>query len=118
MPARARCSSCRPTPRLRSPMRLARVTPRGRGATRSMPALAIDWSHRLMRIMLKYREVAPLGDAASGLLDFAQRTRTLDVLLRDPDRAGLVLVTLDEPVVRAETSRLVSEVRARGVDIA
>jgi arsenite-transporting ATPase len=82
-----------------------------------MPALALDWSHRLMRIMLKYREVAGLGDAAQELLDFARRTRALDALLHDAARAGMVLVALDEPVVRDETTRLVSAVRARGVDV-
>ena len=82
-----------------------------------MPALALDWSHRLMRIMLKYREVAGLGDAASELLDFAKRTRMVQSLLADPARAGLLVVALDEPLVRGETARLVSRVRALGVHV-
>jgi arsenite-transporting ATPase len=82
-----------------------------------MPALALDWSHRLMRLMLKYREVTGLGDAAAELLEFARRTRALDTLLRDPARAGIVLVALDEPVVRGESERLVRELRARGTDL-
>ena len=40
-----------------------------------MPALALDWSHRLMRLMLKYREIAGLGDAAQELLEFARHAR-------------------------------------------
>src|SRR5262249_7494557 len=43
-----------------------------------MPAIALDWSHRLMRLMLKYRDVVGLGDTAHDLLDFAKRTRELD----------------------------------------
>jgi arsenite-transporting ATPase len=82
-----------------------------------MPALALEWSHQLMRLMLKYREVAGLGDAAQELLDFARRTRALDELLRDRARAGMALVALDEPVVRDETTRLVEAVRMRGVDV-
>ncbi len=66
-----------------------------------MPAIALDWTHRLMRLMLKYRDVVGLGDAAAELLDFAKRTRALDGLLHDRERAGVMLVTLDEPVVRA-----------------
>ena len=82
-----------------------------------MPAIALDWSHRLMRLMLKYREVVSLGDAAESLLAFAKRTRALDALLRDPARAAAVVVSLDEPVVRAETDRLVSAITARGVGV-
>jgi anion-transporting ArsA/GET3 family ATPase len=59
-----------------------------------------------MRLILKYRDVAGLGDAAQELVSFSQRTRALNELLHDPVRAGLVLVTLDEPVVVAESTRL------------
>jgi arsenite-transporting ATPase len=82
-----------------------------------MPAIALDWTHRLMRLMLKYREVVGLGDTAQELLDFAKRTRALEQLLHAPGLAGMVIVSLDEPVVRAETMRLSEAVRARGVDL-
>jgi arsenite-transporting ATPase len=82
-----------------------------------MPALALDWSHRLMRLMLKYREVAGLGDAAGEVLSFTRRTRALGELLADPAQAGLIVVALDEPLVRAESERLVAAVRAHGVDV-
>jgi arsenite-transporting ATPase len=82
-----------------------------------MPQLALDWSHRLIRLMLKYREIAGLGDAAQELLDFARRTRSLEALLHDPDRCGVLLVTLDEPVVRLESERLLRELRERRTDV-
>jgi arsenite-transporting ATPase len=82
-----------------------------------MPAIAIDWSHRLMRLLLKYRDIVGLGDSAQQLLDFARRTRALDALLRDDTRSGVVIVSLDEPVVRAETERLTHAVRQRGLDV-
>jgi arsenite-transporting ATPase len=82
-----------------------------------MPALALDWSHRLLRLMLKHKAVLELGDAAEALLAFARRTRALQQLLADPDRAGLLAVALDEPLVRAETARLVDEARARAVGV-
>jgi arsenite/tail-anchored protein-transporting ATPase len=82
-----------------------------------MPAIALDWSHRLMRLMLEYREIVGLGDAAAELLSFSKRTRALDELLRDPARSGVILVTLDEPVVRLQTRRLAGAVRRRGVDV-
>jgi arsenite-transporting ATPase len=82
-----------------------------------MPAIALDWSHRLMRLMLNYRDVIGLGDAAAELLQFAKRTRALDALLHDPARSGVILVTLDEPVVRLQTRRLARAVRKRGADV-
>jgi arsenite/tail-anchored protein-transporting ATPase len=82
-----------------------------------MPALALDWSHRLMRLMLKYRDVAGLGESAEELLSFARRTRQVGDLLRDPTQSALIVVTLDEPLVRGETARLVAATRAEGVDV-
>lgn len=80
-----------------------------------MPQLALTWTHELMRLILKYKDIAALGDTARDLLDFARSLRALDALLRDESRAGVVIVTLDEPVVRAETERLGAEARKRGV---
>ena len=82
-----------------------------------MPQLALTWTHQLMRLMLKYKDVAGLGETAQDLLEFARSLRALDTVLRDAERCGVVLVTLDEPVVRAETERLAHEVRVRGVAI-
>lgn len=80
-----------------------------------MPQLALSWTHQLMRLMLKYKEVVGLGDTARDLLTFSHSLRAIDAQLRDPDRAGVVLVALDEPVVRGETERLAREVAQRGV---
>jgi hypothetical protein len=41
----------------------------------------------------------------------------VQALLADPTRAGVFVVALDEPLVRGETSRLLSAVRARGVSV-
>ncbi|MGI9078526.1 MAG: ArsA family ATPase [Gemmatimonadaceae bacterium] len=83
-----------------------------------MPALALDWSHRLLRLMLKYKEVVPLGDAAQDRLAFAHRTRALGEMLIDSEQTGLLVVALDEPLVRGETTRLVSGVRSLAVPLA
>jgi arsenite-transporting ATPase len=83
-----------------------------------MPPIALEWSHQLLRLMLKYREVVGLGSAAQELLAFAKRTRALGAVLHDAGRAGLLLVALDEPLVRSETARLLEAVRALGIDVA
>ena len=83
-----------------------------------MPALALSWTHRLMRLMLEYKEVAGLGEAARDVLDFARRTRALGELMGDPERTTVVVVANDEPLVRDESQRLIGACRARGVDVA
>lgn len=82
-----------------------------------MPALALSWTHRLMRLMLEYKEVAGLGEAAKEMLDFAKRTRGLRALMADPDRASLLVVANDEPLVRDETRRLIDACRSRGIAV-
>jgi arsenite-transporting ATPase len=82
-----------------------------------MPTLAIEWSHRLMRLIMKYKDVAGLGEAAQELVNFSRRTRVLEALLHDESRAGVVLVSLNEPVVVAETARLALRLASTGVAI-
>jgi arsenite-transporting ATPase len=82
-----------------------------------LPALAIDWSHRLMRLMMKYKEIIGLGDVGQDLVNFSRRTRQLETLLHDPLRAGVVLVSLDEPVVIAETTRLADILEATRIPV-
>jgi arsenite-transporting ATPase len=79
-----------------------------------MPALALDWSHRLLRLMLKYRELAGSTETSAELLTFARRTRAVGDLLRDVARAGVMVVALDEPVVRLEAVRVIDRVRVLG----
>jgi len=71
-----------------------------------------------MRLMLKYREIGGLGEAAEEVLAFARRTRAVGELLADASRAAVLVVALDEPLVRAETVRLIAAVRSLGVDVA
>jgi arsenite/tail-anchored protein-transporting ATPase len=79
------------------------------------PALALDWSYRIMRLALKYKEIASFADAMGDILAFAQRTRAVRDLLADPERSTVILVALDEPLVRAETERLAAAVS--GLDV-
>ena len=79
-----------------------------------MPSLALDWSHRLLRLMLKYRELAGGGELAAELVAFARRTRAVTALLQDAAQAGVLVVALDEPVVRLEASRIIERIRSLG----
>src|SRR5690606_5665466 len=79
------------------------------------PALALDWLHALLRILLRYGVVASLDDVSRRVLAFAKRLHALRPLLTDASRAGVFVVPLDEPMVCAESSRLRSASRAAAV---
>jgi anion-transporting ArsA/GET3 family ATPase len=69
---------------------------------------------RLMRILLKYRALGGLDAPAEPLVRFARRLRALQERLSDPSRTAIIIVTLDEPLVRAETRRLLDRLGAQG----
>ncbi|HYC51632.1 MAG TPA: ArsA-related P-loop ATPase, partial [Gemmatimonadaceae bacterium] len=82
-----------------------------------MPKLSLAWCHQLLRLMLKYKEVAGLGESAAEILEFSKSLRAMDALLHDAERAGVVMVTVDEPVIVDETSRLSAAVGQLGIPI-
>ena len=81
----------------------------------AMPQLALDWSHALLRILLRYGGAAQLDDLSERVLAFAKRLKSLRTQLTDPNVTGVFVVTLDEPMVRAETERLRAQLRHAGV---
>jgi hypothetical protein len=64
--------------------------------------------------MLKYRELAGGGELSAELLAFARRTRAVGTLLQSAERAGVMVVALDEPIVISETARVIARIRAIG----
>ena len=83
-----------------------------------MPALALDWTRQLMRVLLRYRAALGLDAFAERLLDFAKQLKDLNLRLHDPARTAAVVVTLAGPLVAAETARLDRRLGAGGVRIA
>jgi arsenite-transporting ATPase len=81
-----------------------------------MPELALDWVRAAMRLIIKYH-VATLDDAARGVLALARQLKELRTRLLDPDRTAVFVVTLNEPVVRLETERLVQTLRGAGMPV-
>jgi arsenite/tail-anchored protein-transporting ATPase len=76
----------------------------------ALPGLALDWTHRLMRVLLRYRS-AGLDGPAGPLLRLAGRLRALSERLSDPARTSIVIVAIDEPLILAESGRLVDRLR-------
>jgi len=72
----------------------------------AIPGAGVEWTHALLRVLLKYRAAAVLEEATRDVLAIARQLRAFRDRLRDPARTGVVIVTLDEPVVWNETRRL------------
>jgi arsenite/tail-anchored protein-transporting ATPase len=77
----------------------------------AMPDVALDWTHKVMRILLKYRAVGGLDAPAGPLIRLAKQFRALRERLSDPSRTAIIVVTLEEPLVQAETDRLIDRLQ-------
>lgn len=71
-----------------------------------MPEVALGWTHEIMRLLLKYREVVASGALAEQLLEFAKQLRSFSARLRDAAQCWPVIVTLPEALSATETRRL------------
>jgi arsenite-transporting ATPase len=81
----------------------------------AMPAVALDWTHALMRLLLRYREVIGLGETAERLLELARRLRALQARLADADRTLPLVVARPDALGVAESERLVPQLAALGL---
>lgn len=77
-----------------------------------LPDLALQWTHAILRLLLKYREVVPLGGLAEHLLRLARSLRDLRERLRDPAQTWVLAVALPEALSVPETARLLTRLRA------
>jgi arsenite/tail-anchored protein-transporting ATPase len=84
----------------------------------TLPETALAWTRQLMRIVVKYRAAGMAPGAAEALLRTARALRALQQRLGDAERTGVFVVTLPEPMVRAETDRLIATLREGDVPVA
>lgn len=80
-----------------------------------MPELALDWTHGLMRILLRAGVAGSLDALSERMLAFAKRLKSLRAILSDATHTAVFVVTLDEPMVQAETDRLRTALRDAGI---
>lgn len=83
-----------------------------------MPELALEWVRALLRLIVKYGAVASLDALAHDLLGFAKRLNQMKQDLSTPGKTAVFVVTLDEPLVTAETARLLAALHAAEVPVA
>jgi arsenite/tail-anchored protein-transporting ATPase len=79
------------------------------------PGIVLQWTHALMRLLLKYRDVVGLGGESEALLRISRRVRRLGEWLRSPESRFVVAVALPDELNAAEAERLLSELDHEGV---
>ncbi|MEO5511059.1 MAG: ArsA-related P-loop ATPase [Longimicrobiales bacterium] len=81
------------------------------------PEVALEWSHAIMRILIKYGVAGELEGFAERMLAFSKQLKELRATLVDASVCGVIIVTLEEPVVEAETLRLESTLAGDGIHV-
>ncbi len=81
----------------------------------AMPELAAAWLSELMRILLKYRDVARMGALGEQIVRLSRAVRRLQALFRDPARMRVVAVTRAAELPRLETMRLLEALDGLGI---
>jgi arsenite-transporting ATPase len=82
-----------------------------------MPAVIHDWTHALMRIVLKYQPIAGAGSLGALLLTMSRRITALRRLLTDRELTQFVLVTRPAALPRAETLRFLTALSTLGINV-
>lgn len=81
-----------------------------------LPKSAGEWVREFMRILLRYKELVSPGTLGEELLRASRALTALDEAMHS-DRCTVFVVTRPEPVVLAETRRLLDELKQRGLPI-
>ena len=80
-----------------------------------MPELARDYLKVMLRILIKYKVVIGLSEAAEKLLKLSKDIRRVRETLTDPARAEFVAVTIPTRMALAETGRLLERIGKLGI---
>ena len=81
-----------------------------------LPKEAGEWVREFMRLLLRYRDLIPPGSLGEELVRASRALKDLDETLRS-ERAAVIVVTRPEPLVVAETARLLDELQRREIAV-
>ena len=81
-----------------------------------LPKTAGEWVRELMRILLNYRDLIAPGSLGEELVNASRAFKELDATMKS-DRTSVIVVTRPEPIVVAETKRLIAAVEERGLRV-
>jgi arsenite-transporting ATPase len=79
-----------------------------------LPRTAGEWVRELMRILLHYRELIAPGSLGEELVSASRALKELSATLLS-EQTAVIVVTRPEPIVVAETKRLLEEIDRRGL---
>lgn len=82
-----------------------------------LPKTAGEWVREFMRILLRYKELVPPGSLGEELIRASRALTALDETMHS-DRCSVIVVTRPEPIVMAETKRLLADLTSRGLRVA
>jgi arsenite/tail-anchored protein-transporting ATPase len=81
-----------------------------------LPQQAGEWVREFMRLLLRYKDLVPPGSLGEELVRASRALKELDETLHS-DRASVIVVTRPEPIVVAETKRLIDTLQQRGISV-
>jgi len=81
-----------------------------------LPRQAGEWVREFMRLLLRYKDLVPPGTLGEELVRASRALKDLEETLHS-DRASVIVVTRPEPIVVAETKRLIDTLRQRGIAV-
>ncbi len=80
-----------------------------------LPSLVLEWLRTIIKLLLKYKEVARLNRTAQQLYSLSKNIRRIQKTLSDPQKSELVTITIPEAMGIAETERLLSALKRLGI---
>ncbi|HEY0143519.1 MAG TPA: ArsA family ATPase [Thermoanaerobaculia bacterium] len=81
-----------------------------------LPKSAGEWVRELMRILLNYRDLVAPGSLGEELVNASRAFKELDATMKS-ERTTVIVVTRPEPIVVAETRRLIAAIEERGLRV-
>jgi len=81
-----------------------------------LPQQAGEWVREFMRLLLRYKDLIPPGSLGEELVRASRALKDLDETLHS-DRATVIVVTRPEPLVIAETKRLIDTLQQRHITV-
>lgn len=73
-----------------------------------LPGLVRDWLKAVFRLLIKYKGVMRLTEAAGRMVELSRNIRKIREILTDPDRCEFVAITIPEAMGLAELKRLLA----------
>lgn len=82
-----------------------------------MPGLVREWLQAIFRLLIKYKGVIRMGDAAERLVTLSRKIRRTMDMLANPKATRVIAVAVPEEMIVAETERLIAALESRNISV-